>query len=299
MPSIFLSHSSRDKFFIRKLAERLQKKGVRVWLDELELNVGDSLSEKITSGIGEVDFVGVVLSHHSLESEWFHREVQLALKREGIENRRMLLPLLLEKIEVPEFLRDKIFADFTSPEYVDAGVERLLRAMGVADDDTIPFPPRGPDLTVEGSSHTPSRERLDTFVDLWIEALDRFDRPDPSRPECHFYLRLSAAPPTEWVDIFEAERRFPRSARWARARVEGEHVIVHCTGQDLERYHFVELRRDVGFANTQYRAYLAELVRRELRELQKRNGDAMLLEALNRNLGLLADVNRPVAQRTR
>ena len=41
--SIFLSHNYRDKPFVRTLAQDLSAMGVRVWLDEAELKVGDSL----------------------------------------------------------------------------------------------------------------------------------------------------------------------------------------------------------------------------------------------------------------
>ena len=40
MSSIFLCHSSQDKFFVRKLAEALRNEGVRVWLDEAEIKIG-------------------------------------------------------------------------------------------------------------------------------------------------------------------------------------------------------------------------------------------------------------------
>ena len=35
---VFLSHSSKDKRVVRPLAERLRADGLRVWLDEWELN---------------------------------------------------------------------------------------------------------------------------------------------------------------------------------------------------------------------------------------------------------------------
>jgi hypothetical protein len=43
VPSIFLSHSSADKPFARRLAGDLRARGVRVWLDEAEIGIGDSL----------------------------------------------------------------------------------------------------------------------------------------------------------------------------------------------------------------------------------------------------------------
>ena len=41
--SAFLSHNSNDKPFVRRLASELRAAGVKVWVDEAELRVGDSL----------------------------------------------------------------------------------------------------------------------------------------------------------------------------------------------------------------------------------------------------------------
>ena len=50
---IFLSHTSKDKPFVRKIASILDVHGVNYWLDEAEIKVGDSLIGKIRSGIDE------------------------------------------------------------------------------------------------------------------------------------------------------------------------------------------------------------------------------------------------------
>ena len=39
--------------------------GHSVWIDEAEINIGDSLIGKIREGLDEVDFVAAVLSKHS------------------------------------------------------------------------------------------------------------------------------------------------------------------------------------------------------------------------------------------
>ena len=41
-PKVFLTHSSHDKPRIRELRNHLAKSGLRVWLDEIEIQVGDS-----------------------------------------------------------------------------------------------------------------------------------------------------------------------------------------------------------------------------------------------------------------
>lgn len=46
MPSIFLSHSSGDKPMVRKIADGLRQQGIRVWIDEAEIHIGESLIQK-------------------------------------------------------------------------------------------------------------------------------------------------------------------------------------------------------------------------------------------------------------
>ena len=77
MPSIFLCHSWNDKFFVRKLAEKLEEAGIKVWIDEAELKVGDSLIHKISEAVVQADYVGVILSHSSVSSIWVQKELGL------------------------------------------------------------------------------------------------------------------------------------------------------------------------------------------------------------------------------
>lgn len=124
MSSIFLSHSHKDKPFVRRLSERLEAHGIRTWIDEAEIGVGDSLISKIESAIREFTYLGVILSPSSASSEWVRREVNIALTEE-IQGRRVkVLPLLYKKCDIPGFLTDKLYADFT--EDFEEGFEKLL-----------------------------------------------------------------------------------------------------------------------------------------------------------------------------
>lgn len=120
MSSIFLSHNHADKPFVRRLAQDLQTAGVRVWIDEAEIMIGDSLIEKIRQGIDEMEYVGVVLSQNSVESRWVQEELDIAMNQQ-IEGRRVkVLPLLLDDCELPGFLQGKLYADFQAPERYEA-----------------------------------------------------------------------------------------------------------------------------------------------------------------------------------
>ncbi|WHW57110.1 toll/interleukin-1 receptor domain-containing protein [Salmonella enterica] len=48
--SVFLSHNHNDKPFVRKLARDLENHGVRYWLDETEMKIGDSSDSKNQGG---------------------------------------------------------------------------------------------------------------------------------------------------------------------------------------------------------------------------------------------------------
>ena len=107
MSKIFLSHTSSDKPFVRKLAADLRNNGHTVWIDEAEINIGDSLIGKIREGLDNVDYVAAVLSKKSIKSEWVIRELDIASNREIKEKKVIVLPILIEEVELPGFLNEK------------------------------------------------------------------------------------------------------------------------------------------------------------------------------------------------
>ena len=129
MSSIFLSHSHSDKPLARKLAADLRAAGHVVWIDEAEIEIGDSLVEKIRDGIDQVDYVAALLSSASVESEWVKRELDLASNREIDEKRVVVLPLIVEKVDLPGFLKGKFYCDFTLEEKYKSSLELLLRRL--------------------------------------------------------------------------------------------------------------------------------------------------------------------------
>lgn len=123
----FLSHSSKDKPFVRKLAADLNTAGIGVWLDEQKILVGDSIAEKIGQGLAESDYFIIILSEHSTESAWVQKELNQALITE-IEKRKVtILPLKLSECTIPPLIRDKKYADF-SKSY-KAGLSDLIAKM--------------------------------------------------------------------------------------------------------------------------------------------------------------------------
>lgn len=102
-PDLFLSHSSRDKTFVRELADDLTFCEVDVWLDEWELQVGDSLHDLIGNALEKSRFIGVVIGDNFSDSVWARDELKQALSRERREARTLVLPLIFGHSQIPTF----------------------------------------------------------------------------------------------------------------------------------------------------------------------------------------------------
>lgn len=124
---VFLSHSSKDKPIIRKLAADLTAEGIGVWLDEQRIRVGESIAGRIAQGLAESDYFLVALSQHSVASEWVTRELNTALMNEIAKRQVSILPIKLESCDIPELIKDKKYADF-SVSY-GTGMRELLSAI--------------------------------------------------------------------------------------------------------------------------------------------------------------------------
>lgn len=101
----FICHASEDKEdFVRPLAEELQKKDFRIWYDEFELSVGDSLRESIDRGLVESAYGIVVLSESFFEKEWAKYELNGLVARQT-SGEKVILPVWYEidKQQIAEY----------------------------------------------------------------------------------------------------------------------------------------------------------------------------------------------------
>lgn len=129
MTSIFLSHNSKDKSFVRTLAKHLGKEGIQTWVDEAEIKIGDSLIEKISDGIINMNFLGAILSPNSLGSNWVKKEIEMAMNMEINGNMIKVLPILYKECEIPPFLVGKKYADFTDSENFLKELDNLINVI--------------------------------------------------------------------------------------------------------------------------------------------------------------------------
>lgn len=91
---LFISHASEDKESVATpLAQLLTQAGFRVWIDDGELTIGDSLRRAIHAGLSQGRFGVVVLSRSFFQKEWPQRELDGLLAREDGQS-KLILPIL-------------------------------------------------------------------------------------------------------------------------------------------------------------------------------------------------------------
>ncbi|MEW8626587.1 MAG: toll/interleukin-1 receptor domain-containing protein [Candidatus Thiodiazotropha sp.] len=129
LKSIFLCHSSADKPVVRNIGQALTIRGSQVWLDEAEILVGDSILEKIQEGITKSDYLGIVLSKSSVESIWVKKEVEAALTHEIETGEVKVIPILIEQCDIPLFLKPKKYADMSSQELYEDGIQSIVKRL--------------------------------------------------------------------------------------------------------------------------------------------------------------------------
>ena len=124
---VFISYSHADAAFVNILAANLVKRNAHVWVDTWELNVGDSILNKVQQAIQDTSALLVVLSKASVASEWCRKELNAGLMRELDEKRVVVLPVLVDDCDIPIFLREKMYADFRTN--FDKGLKAIVEAV--------------------------------------------------------------------------------------------------------------------------------------------------------------------------
>jgi hypothetical protein len=130
---VFICHASEDKEdFVKPLANALVREGLRVWYDEFELHLGDSLRRSIDRGLRDSRFGIVVLSHGFFSKEWPQRELDGLAARETSGGEKVILPIWhnITKEDVLRYsptLADRVA--ISSTKGLKAVVEEVLKVV--------------------------------------------------------------------------------------------------------------------------------------------------------------------------
>lgn len=93
--SCFISYSTKDQPFAERLHADLRTRGVRCWFAPHHIQGGRKIHEQIDEAIRLHDKLLLILSPHSMASEWVMTEISKARKREIRDGARVLFSISL------------------------------------------------------------------------------------------------------------------------------------------------------------------------------------------------------------
>jgi TIR domain len=94
--SCFIGYSSKDDEFAKRIHADLQSNGARCWFAPHDLPIGGKILDEIDAAIRLRDKVLLVLSEHSIRSDWVEDEVKTAFEEERRRGQTVLFPVRID-----------------------------------------------------------------------------------------------------------------------------------------------------------------------------------------------------------
>jgi hypothetical protein len=131
---VFVCYSRKDDAVVLELAQRLREAGVRVWLDQWEIQIGDSIPAKIEYGLMHSRLLLLCISSHALGADWVTLESHSFRFRDPLNKERRMIPLRLDDAEVHGSLAQFLHLDWRGKtEAAFQQLHKLCLAQGESD----------------------------------------------------------------------------------------------------------------------------------------------------------------------
>jgi hypothetical protein len=123
-------HGGRDTEFARELVAALEARGYIVAIDERDFPANASFLHEMERSIRESRFTVALISSRYLGSGNCEEEATICKVLDMGDRRRRLVPLLIEKVELPAWLFGIVGIDWTKPEPLVDPFEKLVATLG-------------------------------------------------------------------------------------------------------------------------------------------------------------------------
>ena len=129
---VFISYrrARRDKRFALQLLRDLEHLGYRVALDERDFDASASFLEEMERCVRNSRFTLAVVSPQYLQSGHCQEEAILCKVLDMGERKRRLVPLVIQKVEMPAWMFGIVGVDFTKTNPVIPPLEKLVNTLG-------------------------------------------------------------------------------------------------------------------------------------------------------------------------
>jgi hypothetical protein len=109
MARFFISYSSKDKAIAQRIRDHISLMDSKhyVFLDSKEITIGEDWRQRLQYEIENADFVILILSVASLESDWVEKETEWVTRDESKTGIKKLYVYKTDNAETPEFLTSR------------------------------------------------------------------------------------------------------------------------------------------------------------------------------------------------
>ena len=261
-PSIFISYAHEDAALAESLAHVLEAQGARVWIDQGELLIGDSLIERIAEAIAEFDFVAALVSDASVGSNWCRKEIALAMSKQLSRGARRVtvLPLRVGGVQMPASLTDVKWLDLNPTDLHACAVQVVRDAARHLDQNPQQALTHRP-LATTADAGLGKPVRI-TGVDTNGVVAPRNDG-SPGSALYRVPLLLNRAPHPFWnanfSHVWDNPPVWTTMHRPGIASVQGDRIVLdRTTIEELERYHLTTLESVIRSLNDMTAAHVAQ-----------------------------------------
>ena len=237
---VFLSHSSNDKPRIKRIKKDLESHQIECWVDEEEIPFGGSITEYIERGLNESEIIMVFLSKNSVHSQWVKTEWQTKFFDQVNKNKITVIPVLLEKCDIPPMLKGRRYVDFSIKSEYEINLSNLLNQLN---------------KNFNNVSHILNNQIIESVYQFSSEIIEELKDESISFP----------FPSKRKLKIIESLSKIPRSGKYLRLRkfkpaleirsiYDHMHSVAHvadqilpCIDHGLKDHEFAEFARIVAF----------------------------------------------------
>jgi tetratricopeptide (TPR) repeat protein len=134
--TVFVSHAHADNELADQYVEALRKRGLDVWYDRTNMQVGHFLSQDIETQLRSCTALVLLITPASLASYWVRLEVGAFQSLAAQDPARLLLPVRIAECEMPLLMMGIMWIDAVSLGF-DAAIDALAKALRASNEHSL------------------------------------------------------------------------------------------------------------------------------------------------------------------
>lgn len=134
MNRAFLSHSSKQKDLVKRIASNLGK-SICIY-DDYEFETGLPIIDEIIKGLDNTNLFVLFISNEALDSKWVKEEISIAESK--FKNNKRFYPILIDSsinistdIRIPDWLKNYLLKPFNDPFIITKKIRQKLREISL------------------------------------------------------------------------------------------------------------------------------------------------------------------------